>query len=123
MQYYVIGEREIVIAFKMVGIDGSVAVNQEEARTEFQKITGYSSKDFSGTANTSDSSGVPITVANRPRVLILTEDIASLLKDEVLNWQMTGNFPLLVEIPGLQGHIEGRPTLTDAIREAIGIQV
>jgi len=28
-----------------------------------------------------------------------------------------------VEIPGIEGHLKGRKTLTDAIREAIGIQV
>ena len=46
-----------------------------------------------------------------------------MLEEEVLEWQMKGDYPLIVEIPGLQGHLEGKKTLTDAIREAVGIQV
>ena len=46
-----------------------------------------------------------------------------MLSPEVRDWQMKGSSPLIVEIPGLGGHIEGRKTLTDAIREAVGIQV
>ena len=46
-----------------------------------------------------------------------------LLADEVIDWQMRGDYPLIVEIPGIQGHLTGRKTMTDAIREAIGIHV
>jgi V/A-type H+-transporting ATPase subunit F len=60
---------------------------------------------------------------DRPKVLILTEDVADMLDEEVQSWQMKGKAPLIVEIPGLQGHIQGRKTLTDSIREAVGIQV
>ncbi len=66
--------------------------------------------------------GTPV-VSARAKVLILTEDVAVMLEDEVLEWQMKGDYPLIVEIPGLQGHLEGKKTLTDAIREAIGIHV
>jgi V/A-type H+-transporting ATPase subunit F len=46
-----------------------------------------------------------------------------LIEDEVLEWQKGGQYPLIVEIPGLHGHLEGKKSLTDAIREAIGIHV
>jgi len=36
---------------------------------------------------------------------------------------MSAEYPLIVEIPGLHGHLPGRKTLTDSIREAIGIRV
>lgn len=58
-----------------------------------------------------------------PKVLILTEDAASQIEKEELEWQKTGKFPLIVEIPGLNGHLEGRKTLSDAIREAIGVEI
>ena len=45
------------------------------------------------------------------------------LGEELVRWQLSGRFPLIVEIPGLAGHPEGRKTLVDAIREAIGIHV
>ena len=53
----------------------------------------------------------------------MTEDVANMLEKEVIDWQKGGKAPLIVEIPGLQGHLQGRKTLTDSIREAVGIQV
>jgi V/A-type H+-transporting ATPase subunit F len=57
------------------------------------------------------------------RVLIITEAVAGWLGDFMIDWQMAGRYPLLVEIPGMLGKIPGKKTLVDAIREAIGIQV
>ncbi|MBR4374484.1 MAG: V-type ATP synthase subunit F [Treponema sp.] len=110
MEYFVIGEREIVLAFKLVGVDGSVSVNRTEALDAFNRITGRG-----GIAS--------VPASERPKVLILTEEVSSMLEDEVLDWQKGVEYPLIVEIPGIRGHLEGKKTLTDSIREAIGIQV
>lgn len=110
MDYYVIGDREILQGFSMVGIAGAAVSNREEALAAFKWITGC---DNPSTSNASDS---------RPKILILTETVADLLEEEVVAWQMEAAYPLIVEIPGLQGHIEGRRTLSDAIQGAIGIQ-
>jgi len=111
MQYFVIGERELVLAFALVGVQGAVAVNRDEALEAFNRITGK------GGAVSAPVDG------ERPKVLILTENVSDLLGQEVLDWQKSGGYPLIVEIPGIQGHLKGRKTLTDAIREAIGVQV
>lgn len=111
MQYFVIGEREIVLAFSLVGVEGAVAVNRDTALDAFNRVTGKG-----GTIS------APVN-ADRPKVLILTEDISVLIEDEVLDWQQKGDFPLIVEIPGLNGHVSGKKSLTDSIREAIGIHV
>lgn len=107
-----IGEREIVLAFSLVGVGGMSAMTRDEALEAFQRVTGYGGNTVSD-----------FIVAERPKILIITEDVAVLLEDEVLAWQMKGDFPLIVEIPGLNGHLEGKKTLTDSIREAVGIQV
>ena len=110
MQYFVIGQREIVLAFKMTGIDGVIADTREQVLEAFNRVTG--------------KGGVAAVPADEiPRVLILTEEAASLIEDEEIQWQKTGKFPLIVEVPGINGHIEGRKTLTDSIREAIGINI
>ena len=74
MEYFVIGEREIVLAFKLVGVDGSVSVNRTEALDAFNRITGRG-----GIAS--------VPASERPKVLILTEEVSSMLEDEVLDWQ------------------------------------
>ena len=40
MNYFVIGEREIVLAFGLVGVKGDIVVNKSEALSSFNKATG-----------------------------------------------------------------------------------
>lgn len=110
MKFYVIGSREIVLAFKMTGIEGTAAETRQEVLEAFTRVTGKGSF-----AN--------IPVDEVPRVLILTEDAASLIEEEEIEWQKTGKFPLIVEVPDINGHIEGKKSLSDAIREAVGVNV
>ncbi|MDR3284306.1 MAG: V-type ATP synthase subunit F [Treponema sp.] len=107
MEYYIIGERELTLAFGLAGVEGAIAVNREEALQAFNQVTGISGQ----------------AVVDRPKVLIVTEAVAVMLGEEILDWQQKSAYPLIVEIPGLQGHLEGKKTLTDAIREAVGIHV
>ena len=110
MQYFVIGQREIVLAFKMTGIDGVIADTREQVLEAFNRVTG--------------KGGVASVPSDEiPRVLILTEEAASLIEDEEIQWQKTGKFPLIVEVPGLNGHMKGKKSLSDAIREAVGVNV
>ncbi len=111
MKYFVIGEREIVLAFALVGVEGAVATNRAEALDAFNRVTGKG-----GAMN------APVN-EERPKVLILTEEVSMMLEPEVLDWQKGAKYPLVVEIPGINGHLSGRKTLTDSIREAVGIQV
>lgn len=110
MKFYVIGSREIVLAFKMTGIEGTVAEKRNEVLDAFNRVTGKG-----GIANVPSS--------EIPRVLILTEEAAAQIENEEIEWQKTGKFPLIVEVPGLNGHVEGKKTLSDAIREAVGVNI
>lgn len=101
MDFFVIGEEEIIIGFNLVGIQGRIALDRGDALDAFRFAT-----------ESADA-----------KVLILTEEVAALLDAEVVDWNMSGRFPLLVEIPGLQGRMEGKKTLVESIREAIGIRV
>jgi V/A-type H+-transporting ATPase subunit F len=56
-------------------------------------------------------------------VLILSEEAADWLGSDLTDWQLSGKYPLVAEIPGILGRLEGRKTLVDSIREVIGIQV
>ncbi len=112
MKYWIIGERELVLGFSLVGVPGTVVRNREEALDAFYRVTGRGSL-LAG--------GAPVA-EDRAKVLILTEEASAMLEEEVREWQMSAEYPLIVEIPGLHGHLPGRKTLTDSIREAIGIR-
>ena len=101
MGFFVIGEEEIVSGFSLIGIEGAVISSSEEAEEAFKKATAMAD----------------VTV------LILTESAQSLVQEKVDDWQLKGKYPLIVVIPGLEGHLEGRKTLVDSIREAIGISI
>lgn len=110
MQFYIIGEREIVLAFNLTGVKGTIAETRAEVLDAFNRVTGK------GGANNLPADEIP-------KVLILTEQAASQIEDEEIKWQKTGKFPLIVEVPGLNGHVPGKKTLFDAIKEAIGVEV
>ncbi|MBR0033239.1 MAG: V-type ATP synthase subunit F [Treponema sp.] len=110
MEYFVIGEREIVLGFNLVGVKGSIVATKSEALDAFSRLTGHG-----GT--------VSVPVDERPKILILTEEVSQMLEEEVLEWQKGAQYPLIVEIPGIHGHMEGKKSLTESIREAVGISV
>ena len=110
MKFYIIGSRELVLAFKLVGIDGVAADSRDEVLEAFNRVTGA-------------GGFAALPIAQLPNVLILTEDAAAQIEDEEIAWQKTGKFPLIVEIPGLNGPVKGKKSLSDAIREAIGVQI
>ena len=110
MKFYIIGDREMVLAFKLTGVDGVVAESRQEVLEAFNRVTGK-------------GGSVSTPLEEVPKVLILTEGAAATIEEEEIAWQKTGKFPLIVEIPGLDGHVAGKKTLTDAIKDAIGVQV
>ena len=110
MEYFTIAQRELVLAFKLVGVDGAVALNRKESLYAFNRVTGHGGENA-------------LPVDERPKVLILSEDVSAMLEQEVLAWQKSAQFPLIVEIPPLNGHLQGKKSLTDSIREAVGISV
>ncbi|MDR1315352.1 MAG: ATPase V [Spirochaetales bacterium] len=101
MDFFVLGEEEIIIGFGTVGIQGRVVARREEAVAGFDYAV--SLPDL--------------------KVLIITEEAASFMEEKITAWNMSGRFPLLVEVPGIQGRMEGRKTLVESIREAVGISV
>jgi V/A-type H+-transporting ATPase subunit F len=113
MDYFFLGDPELVTAFRFVGIDGTAVLGPDDALRAFRRVT----------------RGIDEAGANLPheaagcRVLILSEEAADWLGDELTDWQLSGQYPLVAEIPGILGRLEGRKTLVDSIREAIGIHV
>ncbi|MDR1574436.1 MAG: ATPase V [Treponema sp.] len=117
MDYFFIGDPELVTAFRFIGIDGTAVRDSSEAAAVFRKITeGW--VEEAGAALPDSLPG-----ADSCQVLIMTEEIADWLEDLLIKWQLSDRYPLVVEIPGVMGRIPGRKTLADSIREAIGVRV
>ena len=113
MDYFFIGEAELVTAFRFVGISGVSVQNPADAREAFRRIT----------ESYDETTGAVLPGMEMCRVLIITEEVADWLGDALIQWQLKDRYPLIVELPGLLGRLEGRKTLVQSIREAIGVRV
>ena len=101
MTFHFLGSEDLAIGFRFVGVPGTVVRTADEAREAF----------------------LDLTRKGEARIVILTEDVSALIPREVMDWQMGGAYPLVVEIPGIGGHLEGRTSLIDSIRESVGLHV
>ena len=109
MDYFFIGDDELVTAFRLVGIEGAAVRDPAGAETAFRRVTETGPGMLPG--------------AEGCRVLILTDEVAGWLDEIVVAWQFSGQYPLIVEIPSIMGRNPNRKSLVDSIREAIGIHV
>ena len=113
MDYFFLGEAELVTAFRFIGITGQPVHSADDARDAFRRLT----QSYDETA------GTVLPDIETCRVLIITEEVAEWLGDTLVKWQLSDRYPLIVELPGLMGRMSNRKTLTESIREAIGVSV
>ncbi len=100
MKLLVLADEETVLAFRLLGIDG-VVVDKNNALSTFRKVVKRSDVG----------------------VVIVTERVADSLGYEFQNLKMSGEFPLVLEIPDRLGPLEGKKSLEDYVRESIGIRI
>jgi V/A-type H+-transporting ATPase subunit F len=117
MNYYFLGDAELLTAFRFIGVEGAAVKDASEAVAFFRKIT----EGWNETAGLALPDSLPGD--GSLRVLILTEEVADWIGEYLIEWQISGDYPLIVEIPGIMGKHSGRKTLVESIREAIGIHV
>jgi V/A-type H+-transporting ATPase subunit F len=117
VDYFFLGDTELVTAFRFIGIQGMAVDDSSGAVAAFRRIT----EGWNDTAGVALPDSLP--GAEGCQVLVLTEAVADWVHDLLVSWQSSGRYPLVVEIPGIAGKLLGRKTLVDSIREAIGIHV
>jgi len=113
MEFFFLGDPELVTAFRFVGIGGIPVQGADDAQNAFRRMT----------ENYDETTGTVMPGPEPCKVLILTEEVADWLGDSLIQWQLSDRYPLVVEVPGLLGRLPGRKSLVDSIREAIGIHV
>jgi V/A-type H+-transporting ATPase subunit F len=101
MKFFVIGDRQTVLGFRLVGVEGKVAVEREEALSALEEA-----------------------VARRDiGIVLITEAVAGKVRDEVEARLYGLGFPLLLEIPDASGPSPERPEIKDVVRKAVGISI
>jgi len=101
MKYAIIGDEDAIIGFGILGVEGKIAANAQEAQDAFAAI--LEDKDIG--------------------IIIITERIADMIRPIINKYLLTSNFPLVIEIPDRNGAKEDRPSIKEMVNAAIGIKL
>ena len=101
MKFYCIGDEDTVRGFRLAGVGGQVVSSDQEAEEALRRVT------------------------QRPdiSVVVINDVVAAGIWEQVDAVRLECERPLLVEIPGPHGPLEGRKTLRQLVHEAIGIRI
>jgi V/A-type H+-transporting ATPase subunit F len=101
MKFFVIGDSQTVLGFRLIGVEGKVAEEREEALEALGDAVAR--KDIG--------------------IVLITESIAGRVRDEVDARLYGIGFPLVLEIPDSAGPSPERPDIKDIVRKAIGVSI
>ena len=99
MEYFVIGDEDTVLGFSLVGVSGIACASPEDVKAAWSKAT----ED------------------REHGVIIITEDVADLIRETVDHYLFAESFPLVVEIPS-PGQTFKRDLRT-LVNQAIGVSI
>ena len=101
MTFYVIGDKETVLGFSLAGVDGEIVTSPEETKKALERAF---QKEGLG-------------------IIIIPERVARDVRPLVDRYVYKTTFPLIIEIPDRLGPMEGRGSVRDVIRKAVGIHL
>ncbi len=101
MKLYCIADEDTVRGFRLAGVAGESVANAAEATHALQRQAADPNLG----------------------ILIMTDVVAAEVREMVDTIRIEREQPLIVEIPGPEGAMEGRKTLRQFVQEAVGIQV
>ena len=101
MKVLVIGHLEAVLGFSLVGVHGQAVDSGAEANRALDEA--LSASDVG--------------------IILVTENVASLIQARMDELKRQSTVPLVVEIPGPAGTNTERPALSEVIRRAIGVRI
>ncbi|MEI8012107.1 MAG: V-type ATP synthase subunit F [Candidatus Omnitrophota bacterium] len=101
MRYFCIGDADMTTGFRLAGVDGRVARTPPEVREAFYAAT------------------------HMPEVgvVLICDNLAAMIRDEVVKFQGAALIPLILEVPGREGPSSERVSLAQIVRQAVGVQV
>ncbi len=100
MKYFVIGDEDTVLGFSLVGVFGMQATNAQQAKRAWDKAVEDSQNG----------------------IIIITDEVANMIRPIVDRFLFSESFPLVVEIPSPRSK-EGGTDLRALVNQAIGVSL
>ena len=104
MEYFVIADEDTVLGFRYAGVEGRVVHTPDEARAALAERAAAGPDGETG-------------------IIIVTDEVANAIRDEVNELRFESRVPLIVQVPGPDGPAPDRPDLAALIREAMGVSL
>ena len=101
MELFIIGDHDTVLGFSLAGIEGRIVKGPDEAYSALNEVV----------------------EAGEVGILLITERLAHELRKDIDQIMMTRRYPLVVEIPDVEGPFEEKVTISDLVKTAIGIKI
>jgi V/A-type H+/Na+-transporting ATPase subunit F len=101
LKFFVIGDDDTVLGFRLAGVEGAAVHDAASARKSLAQAIG--------------DKGIG--------VIVMPERVAGWIRPEVDGHLFKAEFPLIIEVPDIQGPVEGRKSVKDMIRAAVGVQL
>lgn len=100
MDIFVIGDENTILGFALIGVEGEIVENVDEARSALEDAV----------------------VREGIQIVLITENWASKMREKVDQLKMEMAKPLVLDIPGSKPAPKGR-SLRDLVEEAVGIRL
>ncbi len=101
MKVWVVGHPEAVLGFSLAGMDGKAVQTAEQANRAIDEA--LAAKDVG--------------------IVLVTKDVARLMRPRMDHLKLHSTVPLIVEIPGPEGVPPDEPSLSEMVLRAIGIKL
>jgi V/A-type H+/Na+-transporting ATPase subunit F len=101
LHYRLIGDEDTVLGFSLAGVSGRTVRTPEQAAEAFRECL----ED------------------RETAIIIITERVAGMIREQVDHYVFDVDFPLIVEIPDREGPLPERPSLRETVNKAIGINL
>lgn len=100
MRYFCIGDEDTVLGFRLAGVKGRLARDSGETQAAFRSATAMP--------------GIGI--------VIITERLAGLIREELDAFQAAAELPLILEVPDRHGPVPDRKSMEQIVWQAVGMK-
>lgn len=97
MEFFVLGDRDTVLGFRLAGVSGVIIESAEQGREILSQL--IKEKHYG--------------------IIIVTEKIGKMINIE--EYTYTLDFPLIVDIPDREGYDSNKKSIEEILRKTIGI--